>query len=152
MLGVLQILGRARGITAVEVEAEFMDMRLQTELASKTKVPLTKIVQPCYMPHLITSFVIAAGQQLTGINSIMFYISQVTLPNLQPSSMPLMLQFSIGERHAVSLLSLPVPVLDTTVAPDCKSFPSVAYILNTSQSVWPIYLHAGAFMSCDTLA
>lgn len=68
----LQVLQRLRGKN-VDVEAEFQAIYNETREAASTRWPIMKILrlEACYVPHLVTSLVITAGQQLTGMNGIL---------------------------------------------------------------------------------
>lgn len=67
----LQTLRKIRGID--DVEKEYQEIVLATELAQKIKHPFENLRKRSSRPQLVCGTIIQAFQQLTGINVIMFY-------------------------------------------------------------------------------
>ena len=66
----MQNLQKIRG-RKVDVTKEFETMVYQTTQSREMQTSFSFAFQKCYLPYHIMSFVIAIGQQLTGINAIM---------------------------------------------------------------------------------
>ncbi|KAH7296627.1 hypothetical protein KP509_26G031300 [Ceratopteris richardii] len=65
------MLQKIRGVQAVD--EEFGDIVKASEAARKVQHPWRNILQRRYRPHLVMALMIPCFQQLTGINSILFY-------------------------------------------------------------------------------
>ncbi|KAF3648295.1 hypothetical protein FXO38_18240 [Capsicum annuum] len=66
-----RILQRVRGTN--DVQAEFDDLILASEIAKSITNPFKNILQRKYRPQLVMSIAIPFFQQVTGINVIAFY-------------------------------------------------------------------------------
>ncbi|KAI5084485.1 hypothetical protein GOP47_0000654 [Adiantum capillus-veneris] len=65
------MLRKIRGVD--DVDAEYDDIVQASEAARQVEHPWRNILQRRYRPHLVMAIMIPLFQQLTGINSIMFY-------------------------------------------------------------------------------
>jgi sugar porter (SP) family MFS transporter len=70
-----RVLQRVRGVSNVDVE--FEDIKIASEIAAQVTHPWRSIFTRRYRPQLVIAILIPAFQQLTGINSIMFYAPQI---------------------------------------------------------------------------
>mmetsp|Transcript_28770 Transcript_28770/g.63386 ORF Transcript_28770/g.63386 Transcript_28770/m.63386 type:complete len:544 (+) Transcript_28770:163-1794(+) len=70
-----RVLRHVRGVE--DVEAEFLDIVEAAEAANAVVNPWRTILQRRYLPQLTIAVLIPLFQQLTGINSIMFYSPQI---------------------------------------------------------------------------
>ncbi|KAF3451573.1 hypothetical protein FNV43_RR07668 [Rhamnella rubrinervis] len=64
-------LKRIRGVE--EIEEEFNDLVVASEISKKVEHPWTNLLRRKYRPHLCMAILIPFFQQFTGINVIMFY-------------------------------------------------------------------------------
>lgn len=71
----LAVLQRVRGVTDVNVELE--DITAAVNLAATVPNPFKNIIKRRFRPQLVISLLIPIFQQMTGINSIMFYAPQL---------------------------------------------------------------------------
>lgn len=67
------MLGRIRGVTDKEVEAEFNAILAASEASKQVKNPWRNLLKRQYRPQLTMAILIPVFQQLTGMNVIMFY-------------------------------------------------------------------------------
>ncbi|KAK9827591.1 hypothetical protein WJX81_001828 [Elliptochloris bilobata] len=66
-----RVLARVRGTQ--DVGLEFSDIKLAGQYARQVKHPWRNIFRPQYRPELVMAIMIPFFQQVTGINSVMFY-------------------------------------------------------------------------------
>ncbi|KAK2646972.1 hypothetical protein Ddye_022167 [Dipteronia dyeriana] len=67
----LKTLKKIRGVE--DVEAEFEQIKLASDIAHQVKHPFKELMKPSSMPPLIIAVLLQVFQQFTGINAIMFY-------------------------------------------------------------------------------
>jgi sugar porter (SP) family MFS transporter len=70
-----RVLRRVRGVE--DVSAEYEDIREAADAALRSGNQWRTILKPAYRPQLILCILIPALQQLTGINSVIFYAPQL---------------------------------------------------------------------------
>lgn len=83
------ILKKIRGVE--DVEAEYEQIKMASDLASQVKHPFKELMKLHSMPQLIIAIMLQVFQQFTGINAIMFYA-------------PVLFQ-TVGFKNDASLLS-----------------------------------------------